>query len=439
MKTAETLACNSGFHFMQRLNIPFQHGRTKSSNRHMQSIHVWAALGIGIVVCIAAFWRFPHTGVMQQAPEDTEIIVRFPVSRLGWDNIESTLTGIELISQRPVSVTDLKSFVSGEFALFVGKNGHRMLIVHANASHIPRTQLSAAGVVIQELSENIYVLSDRKEALTSTSLNRTWKWLQWSPFSSYVGDVYLPSLHIAGTMRRHRSTQAVEWRFLGHIAAATSSIPQPEGKEVVLLSTPVLPKEDTSSLPALESLLHGLFSWDSISTAAKQAEIAIAQSADLESFYIKMQPNDQLTDQRAFIRLISALRTPTTRTLRLPDGTRAQELVTDPASVTVESVNIAGQEGLRVAIGDNETLYGLAQGTMWIFTNDRAWLERPPKSDLVTGPCSGTRFGAKIDILASALSRPDTYWDEAFSDLAGQFSALGVSQGLISTKLTLCR
>lgn len=423
---------------MKNLAIPLGKSQT-TRRRRVVSWRIALSLACLSAATLAADAWFSRDMLSAAAPEGTAAMVRFTPTRGTWDDLDALLDGIPLISNRPATIRDIR-FVRGEFALFIGDDGHRSLGVRARREDLPQALFDAYGITVQEVSPASFLLSDRLESVSGLHAGRSLVLppLPWSEMRR-LGTVRLPDAPI-GTL--YASAQRIEVRFPSMDLPTTTL--RPSDGMVGYIATPLLPNTGIEWMkPPFTSMVTPLQGPD-IPMISRWTSGPGVVALRQDGGYLLAVEGDSFGPlaPKDLIRTIAALRTPILTPWVLQDGTRTRELRADPSQAAIETAVVAGHEVFSTPIGPQESLFATKTPERVILTNARDLLESmtSPMEDGADDPCTGNV--SYLHLPSMLLSTPPSYdapYPSITSELARLFPNISVNNSWMQTKIILCR
>ncbi|TAK04222.1 hypothetical protein EPO34_03690 [Patescibacteria group bacterium] len=421
-------------------NLGIQLG-TSQTTRHRRVVS-WRIMAA--VLCFAMTWGvsgawFGRDTLSAAAPEGTIAVARFTPRGGSWDVMGRTLGAFPLISNRSLTVLDIRPFVQGEFAIFFGPDGRRSLAVRSDDRHMPMAALDSQGIVVERIKRHVFLLSDQPQPIHGMPVRRAWN----IPPAAWSGSRDIGSFSTAddlvGTMYVTRDA-SLEIRFLPK-GLPSMSIPAYEGI-IAYVATPLLPNLDLRWLsPSLSQLgvpLRGPEA-ESISTWTSGPGAILLGKNDRYLFSIEKSRLDGFAAQDV-LRLSAAMQSPTTKDWLLPDNTKASEIIADPGKTTVESVVMAGHEVLGVLVRNGTILQTTEDRGNILFSNDpdllQSWITESPRSQTA---CGGNVLFVDLPALVGLSAMfPDTIQPSVLSELAREFASVSVNNNWMQTTITFC-
>lgn len=380
------------------------------------------------------------------APQDTALVLHFHPNRLAWKAMERTLGRMTLVSNRPLTVANIQSFANGEFSVFVGNDGTRSVAVRSSKNRLPTAMLDSLGILSEETSRGVYLLSDRPVARMNWKPRRVWfGFIHW-PGPWRIGNAYMVEdqrvrgpIYVSGTKTVIRlprqDISTIPWKRLPAdtiLALAMPALPNTTIEGVTSSIDTVLSSYSAPSAALLVG--HLISSSGSIVLTSNEKHTGFLMVSDAEDFAKDLQ-------QKA-IQMASALQSPRFRPLSLPDGSIAKEMIVDPGLITVEETTIAGTLVSRVASAKDEYLFAAQTDESFLLTNDQDLLEfrLNGAGEGIAPACMGNALYLRLDGLLDASSAGLTARTASqLSMLGDEYSTLSVDRGWAFTRIRLCR
>jgi len=396
------------------------------------------------IVIIGIFW-FGRDTTSSAAPQGTAIVLHFNPNRLTWGSTEDALGDITLISNRSMKASDIQMFAKGEFSIFIADDGTRSVSIRTTAKQLPTAELDAQGILVEETSRGIYLLSDRPVAR-----------MDWYPSHVWFGCIHWPGVWHIGDIHiiNEESTRGPIFSSKNQTRIRLpkqelTKLPErtlPDGT-MLALAMPLLPNINISGVTsAIDSILsslqipmvslfaeHLLEAPGKIILANSQNQIDFLFTSDSEKF--------DKNQQQKVIQAAAALKSPRLRPFVLPDDSIVKEIIVDPSLTTVEETTVAGILVSRVAMTQGEYLYAAESDGSFIITNKLELLEfeLKGKTDGVQSTCAGNvSFLSLTDALRSSSSALKSRATSQIALVGEEYRAIAVNQGWIYSNIRLC-
>jgi hypothetical protein len=432
---------------VQRLNIPLHRYQqaTRLPRRVVSTLAVLAvagALGVGVA---GTCW-FERDTTSAAAPQETALVLHFQPNRVTWKAVERALGSTTLISNRPLTVSDIRPFVRGEFSLFVDKGGIRSIAVRAKRDEVPIDLLDSLGILATETSRGVFLLSDRPVARMNWSPSRIWfGWIRW-PTRWHIGEAYLvDEPNMRGPIFASAKSTVIRLPKQEIFPLPWNRLPS---GTIFALATPVLP--NTSIAGITDSIDTILASYDTPTAGQLTAQLAeragfllLSGGERSTSFVFGTEADDFAKNlQQKIIQTAAALQTPRLRPFALPDQSVGQEMIVDPSLTTIEETTVSGSLVARAAAGQGVYLYTTESNGQFFVSNDQNLLTfgvAGNARDSVRTPCGGNAlFLGLRDLLDASSGALTSRPTDATSMIANVYSDISVSQGWLFTNLHLC-
>lgn len=425
---------------MKNLAIPLGKSQT-TRQRRVVSWRLALCLMTVMGAAAGAGWWFGHDQVSRAAPEGTVGMLRFTPRPATWDLLESLLGDVALISNRPFTARDLRPFVSGEFALFIGEDGHRSLAVRMSKSRLPAALLDTYGVTTQQVSGSVFLLSDRPESVSG--IKPAWPFtLPPAPWSGLrrLGVAVFPG---SASARIYGMPGMMEWRW------KDLGIPKADVRVtediMAFMSTPLLQNDLMAWMaPPLNSMVVPLGGPDAgtIGKWASAPGLAVLSKSGGYLLSINMETFGE-QDPKRLLRMAAALQAPSKAPWLLEDGTSATEIRVDPTGFAVETSVRSGHEVFSSVISAELSMYAATLNDSVILTNDASLLDSQiegkvkEKSD---NPCVGNAIFIRLqDMIGDEGGAAHVPKPSILNDAARLFSSISLNTSWMQTKMTLCK
>lgn len=431
---------------MQRLNIPlhrYQH--TTRLPRRVVSLFAFLLVGAGIGLVGIGMLVYGRDTTSASAPQDTAVVLHFHPNRFEWNATERALGDMTLVSNRPLTVSDVRAFASGEFSVFLGNDGSRSIAVRSSKDRMPMDLLDALGILAEETSNGVFLLSDRPVAR-----------MDWKPAHVWFGAIHIPgswrigNMHVVddramrGPIYASEAKTRIRLPKLGMSKIPWKLLPE---DTILALAMPALP--NTSVAGVTDSIDAVLASYDSPSAASiaehvlgAPGAIILRKSTGRLGFLISTDAENFAKDlQQKIIQTAASLQAPKIRPLTLPDQSVAEEMIVDPSLTTVEETTVNGMLVSRVAATDGTYLYTAESEGSFITTNELALLEFRLNvgADGAKPTCDGNAAYLNLTEFLQAASGALT--SRVTNDLGtvnAEYGVVSVNQGWMFTSINLC-
>lgn len=426
------------------LNIPLS--RSRKTTRRPRRV-VWLLSGL-IAVCVLVLWQicviwFTGIGGLKAAPEGTQAALQLFVNKHTWPVLETILSSTPLISNRNLTLSDLASSIQGELILFFTDDGSQSVVVRSSTKQIPTTLLDAHHIVVQKVSQHLFLLSEKLQPISGMKTKRSFRSL-FPSFSLHLGSyvereskIITPILHKNRMISLKLPGEYPEKRTFD-----SRSIPQ---SGYLVLSTPVYTKSTHKNqmTQLFSSMAHSLLSEESrtiFQTLLSSPGLIMVQNPANPSFLLV---SDQVVDEKERIRLIQtmlALKYPQKQQKYLKDRTVVQELVSDPGLISVEQRIISGQEFQHATTG-SASLFMSKSGHMILTDNEdmlKFWLNKDSTKNVSKLCNANTAYLSIEKLLETNLYPTDRYAQDISRILAESFTDITLESSGKSTKLHLC-
>lgn len=431
---------------MQRLNIPlhrYQH--TTRLPRRVVSLFAFLLAGAGIgIVGVGMLWYGRDT-TSASAPQDTAIVLHFHPSRFKWDATERALGDIPLVSNRSLTVSDILGFANGEFSVFIGNDGSRSVAVRSSKGRLPTDELDALGILAEETSRGVFLLSDRPVARMEWKPAHVWFGSVHWPGAWRIGNIHMVEdrdvrgpIYASGEKTRIRLPKqgltTIPWKTLPTdtiLALAMPALPNTSVVGVTESIDAILSSYDTPTASAIAD--HVLSSSGAILLKKSTNRLGFLITTDLENFAKELQ--------QKIIQAAAALQSPRIQPLTLPDNSIAQEMIVDPSLTTVEETTVAGILVSRVATMEGDYLYTAESDDSFVITNEQDLLEYrlTDGEDGEKQACGGNVLFLNLrEFLAASSDALTARTTNELVMLNGEYFAVAVDQGWFYTHIRFC-
>ncbi len=430
---------------MQRLNIPLS--RNSKTTRRTRWV-VWLLVILGCFVAAGALWAstlwFTRDTIYRAAPEQTVMTVRFFLSGEKGGHVASLLQRTALISNRPLTLSDLAPHINGELALFIKEDGSYSVAYRTNNTPISQTLLDAQAITSQTIGKRIVLLSEATEVLKPLPLNA-----KFLPGFSWPGHVWIGELVNNGESKRSflfASNEQLTIQLPNKISAKTAFKTVPENV-FAYLSTPLLSNASEKFIESFLPLMQSTLDPTSLSVfkglLTQEGRVVLSEDARGAGFFLQTKEQDLKNPIHlgSMLQTIAALNDPKNIQITLEDQTTINEIIMSPESVSVKEITLLGSNMNRIRINGTELLAGRMENEQIVLTN-REELFRAFKDGSAGGRkmCSGNIMGISLPTLLKMQTEgaiiPNAHPILLF--LQG-FKEVGVQTSLFSTRIHLCK
>lgn len=343
------------------LNIPLSRN-AKTTRRHSRRV-VWFFI-FCLIAGILLSWRIidvflTRDTVFKAAPEHTVAMIRFHPSQKTWDNLSYLLDQTPLISNRPITIRDIQSFVKGEFAVFFDEQGGKSLAIKASEKEIPKDLLDKLGISIQKINRHLFLLSEtlmpiggKPEGIYSRS----------SFFSlGTIGSLSLKmdeSSWISGPITQKNNQIDIIFQNPGIKSDGEINIPENTLAALSIQGLTLLDHEIISiSLNRLIGLGNGFFQILEENMEGSLDILLANDSDDGFQYLLSIETSKNKEEMIRLLKQIVAANEPTVENWGLEDGSHALEIVADPSNISYEEINIAGTTLVHFSLKNGEEIY----------------------------------------------------------------------------------
>lgn len=383
--------------------------------------------------------------VSASAPQDTAMVLHFHPNRPKWTATERALGDMTLVSNRSLTVSDIRTFANGEFSVFIGNDGSRSVAVRSSKDRLPTQTLDALGILAEETSSGVFLLSDRPVARMDWEPSHVWFGSIHWPGAWRIGNIHMVEdrdvrgpIYASATKVRIRLPKqqiaTIPWKTLPTdtiIALAMPALPNASVVGVTTSIDAILSSYDTPTATAIAEHVLGT-----------PGAVLLKKTEDQLGFLITTDLSDFAKDlQQKLIQTAAALQAPRVRPLTLPDNTIAEEMIVDPSLTTVEETTVAGILVSRVATTDGDYLFTAESDEAFALSNQQDLLEYLLK-DGENGQkpsCNGNAI--YLNLTEFLLASSDALTARTTNDLVtlnGEYGTIAVDQGWFYTNIRLC-
>ncbi|OGL99810.1 hypothetical protein A2501_03595 [Candidatus Uhrbacteria bacterium RIFOXYC12_FULL_57_11] len=401
--------------------------------------------GIFILLLVVGASWYGRDVASKSAPQDTAAVFHFFPNRLTWGQTIRALGNMTLVSNRSITASDIRSFTKGEFSLFIGNDGSRSVALRSSKELLPTNTLDSLGILVQETSKGIYLLSDRPVARMNWDPNHIWFGsLHW-PGEFHIGNAYfLENETIGGPIYASSGETRVRLPRMGLATIQWKKLPE---NTIFALAMPALPNLTIEGITTSIDALLSSFKPPSSTILAQRlltfpGSILLTKTESTPGFLLVSSSINFARDlQQNIIQTAAALQAPRLQSFILPDQSPAKEIIVDPSLSTIEEITMGGSLVSRVSILDGEYLYSAESDDSFIVTNKQDLLENQlsDEIDWMKTACNGNiayLHLRELNLMSSSWLISRTV--SPLTMLAEEYSAISVNQGLFHTNIHLC-
>jgi len=354
------------------LNIPLLRN-TKTTRRHSRRV-VWFFV-LCVVLGSVLFWRLTdlfltQNSVFDAAPEHAIAMVRFHSSQKTRGELLSLLDQTPLISNRPLTISDIQPFIKGEFAIFIDDQGGKSLAIKASEKDLPKDLLDTLGITIQKIHKNLFLLSETLMPIGNEKKNVQNK----NAFFSFhlIGSFALKTEEnnwIHGPVSLKNNEVNVSLPNRGEIINSEIIVPQ---NTIASLSIQGWTFSDYETISSSVNKLTGFEeNFLAFINNEEQVNIILVKNSEENgiSYLFSAVPTKTKEEMIRFLKQAVALYEPNVDRWTLKDGSIASELKADPSNISYEEVNILGSSLVHFSTQNNGDLY-FYQGKDDFFISD---------------------------------------------------------------------
>jgi hypothetical protein len=354
------------------LNIPLLRN-VQTTRRHSRRV-VWF-----LVICAMAsgalLWRltdlfFMQNSIFDATPEHAVAMVRFHPSQKTWGDLLSLLDQTPLISNRPLTVSDIQPFIKGEFAVFFDNQGNKSLAIKSSEKSLPRDLLDSLGITVQKIHGNLFLLSETLMPIGNEKKNIQNKGAFF--FFNLIGSFALKTEEnewILGPISLKNNEVNVSLPSRGEITNSKIITPQ---NTIASLSIQGWTFSDSETISSSINKLTGFEeNFLAFISNEKQANIILVKNSEENgiSYLFSAVPTKTKEEMIRFLKQAVALYEPNIDRWTLKDGSIASELRADPSNISYEEVNVSGSPLVHFSTQNNSDLY-FYQGKDDFFISD---------------------------------------------------------------------
>lgn len=420
---------------MQRLNIPL-HRHSKITRRHSRRV---ISLLIGTSLLCGCLFLWTSKTILTKdtltvaAPENTVAALHFSPNQKTWEQTEAFLHNIPLISDRGITIQDVKTYIYGGFSLFIQEDGTTSLAIRAKKEQVPESFLDTHQITIQEvdtstllLSSSLIPISGLKEPEQVKKSLFKFGAKKIATLTVKQNDIFIqgPIFTTKNEAFIHLPTQEIAPIPLEAVPSSTFAV----------MSTPAWTNNESllsnSVLSFLESDNAINFS-DFVSALSSNGFLLLAQEENQNSFLVKiLDPSLSKEGIVSMLRTSAAILSAKTQDWTLEDGDIVEEIVSDGSAISIEEIVLSGRSVTRIPTTDATYLYYASFNDETYITNDEGLLqfvvnETTSETETLALPKETSIFintndlSQNVELISNHLqSHQLTHWLFGFSELS---------------------
>lgn len=420
--------------FVQRLNIPlhrYQH-TTRLSRRVVSVSVISSIIGLFLALLLGIWW-FQRDTTSKTAPVGTTTAVHFAINRANQDDIERLLSSFPLVSNRSITLRDIKPYLYGEFSLFLTSEGIHSVTIRSKKSSIPFDILDSLGILVEEVGKNLFLLSDRPVARSN-----------WNPPHNLLRSFHFPfKTRIADLYELESNRYSAVYSSNKQVTIRADKLPFSE------LPLKYIPKSTIAAIATpifsinMNELLPNTFDLSQLKEILNtQGYLILAQDEKNTRFLFSGETiNFDKDQQHKLIKASASFKQPLQQNFDLPDMTTATEIIVDTSLSTIEETTISGSLVSRIATSAGEYIYAVEKDKNFAVTNSEEllnfWLKEPILDDS-TLKLSGNIAFLNTDLFINdQSSEQKTSSNELLLLLSDRFETISINNGLLFSTITL--
>ncbi|HLD17628.1 MAG TPA: hypothetical protein VJB99_00955 [Patescibacteria group bacterium] len=320
-------------------------------------------------------WQGRDT-VSSFAPDGTMVLLRFAPTQNLWSDILRDFGEIRLTRNKPLTLKNLSPFLGKELAIFLLSDGTVATVVRSNQKPFPEKELKIYGVVVQRVKKNIYLLSESPLTLPVHPQKVPLNLSALLPETVGTLSIHLPEKLVRGRIQKKSagyeavlsgfSEETSSSNFLQALPpltnAAVSFSPGPTPFFPFFSALkPFIPAENTAFSSFQKALEYS------------GGAVYLFQEEPLSSLFL-IQERLEPSFAAALLQTMAVSFSPIHRPLFLPDGSAAEELITDSSFQPIEqtekeeeiTLRLPSEKGPAILLTAASTIFGTPQ-TLSIF------------------------------------------------------------------------
>ncbi len=380
------------------------------------------------------------------APEGTVVVLHLNLSHFSWDDANRAFRNVPLVSNRPLTIDDIRPFTRGELSLFIDEDGTRSVAIRSSKKDLPTRLTDSLGIIAKDMGKGVYLLSDRPLARMDWNPPHVWLSSLHSPFSSHIGSIHLLGADgMSGAV--YASKEELSVRLPKQRLSKLSWRHIPEGT-IAAMSTPALPNADISGVSMAMDAVLSSYQTPSVSNISSQilAKSGMAiLTHDGNAFHFLIISDDSSftrDQQRKMIQVAAALQTPRIEAFQLPDTSTAKEIIVDPSYSTVEEITIAGTLVSRTSTSEGGYFYLANKDETFAISDDQSlvefWLASKNPSKKIAACHANSLFLNVRSMMATSATFLSARSLNTLNQLGNQFSIIGVEEKWLHTVIHSC-
>lgn len=426
---------------MKRLNIPLRrHYRTTHQPRWVFWILAIFFVSVLLLTYLLSTLWFTRPSLLKAAPIDTEIAINIIATKSNTPSLIQYLNNIPLISNRSLTINDLKPQIKRGFALFINKDGSRSVALNTKIDNLPIALLDSHSIVVQKIDKNTVLLSERLmpagKMLVTHNIKSTF------PF---INKKLLATIHTSENNNGfiYKTADSLEIIISNlELPVLSRSVPD---NTIAFLSTPVSTKNDALFMFLLGNTEHVI---DSVSTKQIIMDILSSKGSFIitktdKNIDILIESDLNITEKERvdLIKMIVSAQNPIIEVMELDDGTYMKEILIQPELLSVEEIIIMGHEIIRISNKNTGPYFINKNGNLIFSTNEanlRFWLNEDLNENMLK-ICNANSVGILLDPFIESFKSKDAFIKPLnFYDILSKFNGIGVKAQKNGVKISIC-
>ncbi len=433
---------------MPHLSIPLsRHSTTTRRHRWV----VWPSLLILILVIVWIFWSwwFTQSDVGQAAPDGTVAILHLQPGHGHWTDLLNVAGDWPAVSDKGITLRDLAGITHGDISLYFFQNGSWESAIRTSSKKIPHSLIDSEGITVQDAGNGLLLLGDRSYPIMRISLPNPAPWLD-DPFETSLGTFYEKqgTSWVSGYIQEQKNGWILRLPKFSLTKNPWKSIPS--GTLAILVAPIPASGIDLSGVTLRMDALLQHMDVPSIQTLADawvhQQGFLVLQNDNQGLGVLLAGPSSSISkmDGKRLLTAADALEMPSTRLWTLPDQTKAQELIVDPSSVSIEERTILGTKVLEGQSKPGKSWFFAENGPFYTLSNRESlvtdWLRGNSQGPFLQSSCQ-TQGAIFIDMKNLFKVSSETMQHEQPNTariLTENFEHFSAYNGALSTNIQLC-
>lgn len=353
---------------------------------------------------------------------------------------------LPLIKDQFITLKDIAPFLQGELAIYILEDGSSAIGIRSSKNLLPEHLLDQYGIVRKEVTQKIHILSSKplnieKRGRTSINIKHL--------FPNILGRITIREGEVfkKGVISKNKkgyqfkvntknSLPILEKQTFPNSSIAAMTL----DSEEIRFSDALIEQLDRIVEPLGLLRLSDVFSEGMINSLTMFFNES--EDGSLDSFLLLKQADEQFSVVN-LLKTMASLQSPEIRSLPLPDGTFASEIIADPHKIVVEEFVFEGLSMNRVILNDgNIIISGKRDGDIFISTNEdliHFWLNSEEKYDNNYCSTKKSAFFRPSDIHTLFAKNSINAWPFAITTLSDSIKGISLGVAKKSISVSFCK